>query len=65
MQGYVLILEKMWTDLDALSVYLEESYDYVMSLKPKYIAWKILTFNTLSKRWNPDHFCFSFSYTDT
>jgi hypothetical protein len=35
MQGYVLIPEEMWTDLDALSVYLDESYDYVMSLKPK------------------------------
>ncbi len=35
MEGYVLIPEKMWEDLDKLSEYLNESYDYVMSLPPK------------------------------
>jgi hypothetical protein len=35
MQGYVLIPAEMWTDLDALAVYLDESYDHVMGLKPK------------------------------
>lgn len=35
MKGYVLIPEEMLQDLDQLSVYLNESYDYVMSLKPK------------------------------
>ncbi len=35
MQGYVLIPERMWEDLDTLAEYLNESYDYVMSLPPK------------------------------
>ncbi|WP_298546304.1 hypothetical protein [uncultured Aquimarina sp.] len=35
MKGYVLIPESMWEDLDSLAVYLDESYDYVMSLEPK------------------------------
>lgn len=35
MKGYVLIPEVMWDDLNALAVYLNESFDYVMSLKPK------------------------------
>lgn len=35
MKGYVLIPEKMWEDLDKLAEYLNESYDYVMSLPPK------------------------------
>ena len=35
MRGYVLIPDKMLEDLDKLSEYLNESYDYVMSLKPK------------------------------
>lgn len=35
MRGYVLIPEEMWEDLDALAHYLNESYDYVMSLDPK------------------------------
>ncbi|WP_062054773.1 hypothetical protein [Aquimarina longa] len=35
MKGYVLIPEKMFEDLEQLSIYLNESYDYVMSLKPK------------------------------
>ena len=35
MRGYVLIPEKMWADLDTLANYLNESYDYVMSLEPK------------------------------
>ena len=35
MQGYVLIPEKMLKDLDIVAKYLNESYDYVMSLKSK------------------------------
>ena len=35
MHGYVLIPDKMLEDLDALAKYLDESYDYVMSLDPK------------------------------
>ena len=35
MQGYILIPDHMLEDLDELSVYLNESYDYVMTLEPK------------------------------
>jgi hypothetical protein len=35
MRGYVLIPDHMFKDLDKLSGYLNESYDYVMSLDPK------------------------------
>lgn len=35
MRGYVLIPEKMLEDLDHIAEYLNESYDYVMSLEPK------------------------------
>jgi hypothetical protein len=35
MRGYVLIPDHMLDDLDKLSEYLNESYDYVMSLDPK------------------------------
>jgi hypothetical protein len=35
MRGYVLVPEAMWDDLDRLAGYLNESYDYVMSLEPK------------------------------
>ena len=35
MKGYILIPEKMLNDLDKLSNYLNESYDYVMSLEAK------------------------------
>jgi hypothetical protein len=35
MKGYVLIPENLWNDLDTLAKLLNESYDYVMSLKPK------------------------------
>jgi len=35
MKGYVLIPEEMLEDLETLSKYLNESYDYVMSLEPK------------------------------
>jgi len=35
MHGYVLIPEKMLEDLDKVAVYLDESYDYVMSLESK------------------------------
>jgi hypothetical protein len=35
MRGYVLIPEKMLEDLDNVARYLDESYDYVMSLEPK------------------------------
>lgn len=33
--GYVLIPKKMLEDLDNIAKYLNESYDYVMSLDPK------------------------------
>lgn len=35
MQGYVLIPDRMLKNLNKLAKYLDESYDYVMSLKPK------------------------------
>lgn len=35
MKGYVLIPETMFSDLDKLAAYLNESYDYVMSLDSK------------------------------
>ena len=35
MHGYVLIPENMLEDLDNVARYLNESYDYVMSLEPK------------------------------
>ncbi len=35
MKGYVLIPEHMLDDLDHLASYLNESYEYVMSLDPK------------------------------
>ncbi len=35
MQGYILIPDEMLNDLDNLAKYLNESYDYVMTLKPK------------------------------
>lgn len=35
MQGYVLVPQYMFENLDRLAVYLNESYDYVMSLPPK------------------------------
>lgn len=35
MHGYVLIPDEMLKDLDRLAEYLNESYDYVMSLEPK------------------------------
>ena len=35
MKGYVLIPDHMLDDLDKLSEYLNESYDYVMTLEPK------------------------------
>ena len=35
MKGYVLIPDKMFDDLDKLSEYLNESYDYVLTLEPK------------------------------
>ena len=35
MHGYVLIPEKMLEDLDEVARYLNESYDYAMSLPPK------------------------------
>ena len=35
MQGYVLIPEGMLVDLDFLAKYLNESYDYIMTLEPK------------------------------
>ena len=35
MHGYVLIPESMLEDLDNVFRYLDESYDYVMSLESK------------------------------
>ena len=35
MKGYVLIPDHMLENLDKLAQYLNESYDYVMSLEPK------------------------------
>lgn len=35
MKGYVLIPDEMLEDLDNLAKYLNESYDYVMTLEPK------------------------------
>jgi hypothetical protein len=35
MKGYVLIPDHMLQDLDELAEYLNESYDYVMTLEPK------------------------------
>ena len=35
MQGYVLIPDAMLQDLDKLAEYLQESYEYVMTLEPK------------------------------
>ena len=35
MRGYVLIPDNMLNDLDELAKYLNESYDYVMTLEPK------------------------------
>ncbi len=35
MHGYVLIPQNMLNDLDNVAVYLNESFDYVMSLEPK------------------------------
>lgn len=34
-KGYILIPDEMLDDPDNLAKYLNESYDYVMSLKPK------------------------------
>ena len=35
MKGYILIPDDMLGDLDNLARYLDESYDYVMTLEPK------------------------------
>lgn len=35
MKGYILIPEEMLQDLNAVAKYLDESYDYVMTLDPK------------------------------
>ena len=35
MHGYVLIPDKMLENLDIVAKYLDESYDFVMSLEPK------------------------------
>jgi len=35
MHGYVLIPEKMLEDLDNVVKYLDESFNYIMSLQPK------------------------------
>lgn len=36
MRGYILVPEKLWNDLDFLARCLNESFDYVMSLEPKW-----------------------------
>ena len=35
MRGYVLIPDQLFEDLDKLAEFLNESYDYVMTLEPK------------------------------
>lgn len=35
MKGYILIPNELLKDLDQLATYLNESYDYVLSLEPK------------------------------
>ena len=35
MQGYVLVPDDLLKDLDAVAKYMDESYDYVMTLEPK------------------------------
>lgn len=35
MKDYVLVPENMWDDLELLATYVVESYEFVMSLKPK------------------------------
>lgn len=35
MKGYVLMPETIWVDLDKLAGFLNEAYDYVMTLEPK------------------------------
>ena len=35
MRGYVLVPEKLYDNLELLASYLEESYQYVMSLEPR------------------------------
>jgi hypothetical protein len=35
MRGYVLMPDVLWKDMDKLAEYLNESYDYVMSLEAK------------------------------
>jgi hypothetical protein len=35
MKGYILVTESMWDEPDAIVNYLNESYDYVMTLEPK------------------------------
>lgn len=35
MRGYVLVPETMFQDMEGIVTYLNESYDYVMSLEPK------------------------------
>jgi len=35
MRGYILVPEHICSDIDQLAKYLNEGYDYVMSLEPK------------------------------
>ena len=35
MKGYVLVPDSILEDLETLATYLDESYDYVMTLEPK------------------------------
>ena len=50
-KGYITISEEMFTDIDKLSQFLNESYDYVMSLEPKkYLSYRsFLVFNVSVK----------------
>lgn len=35
MRGYVVVTEPMFQDMNRLAEYLNESYDYIMTLEPK------------------------------
>ncbi len=35
MRGYVVVPEKLYTEMNLLSALLQEAYEYVMSLEPK------------------------------
>jgi len=35
MRGYILIPEKIYSDIEKFAEFLNQGYDYVMTLKPK------------------------------